>query len=160
MKAPRLIMMIGIPGCGKGTWLKKQILSNKPLNHIVTVSPDRIRQEKYADISCQANNVEVWAIAKSRTVDFLSNGTSVILDATNVNTTYRRQFINNLPPCILQAKVIKEDPEKCWERIQQDLNKAVDRADVPKEVIYRMYVEFLYTLQVLESEGFHLIEEL
>ena len=160
MKTPKLIITVGLPGSGKSLWIRKQFLSSKILQHITTVSPDKIRQEKFADISCQANNVEVWAIAKQRTIDYLSKGVSVILDATNVNTTYRRKFLEDLPYCILQAKIFKADPEECWERIQRDIQKTVDRADVPKEVIYRMHGEFLYTLQVIESEGFKLIEEL
>jgi len=160
MRTPKLIFMIGIPGSGKTSWLRKQLLSDKVIEHILIVSPDKIRKELYEDISCQDNNAEVWAIAKNRTKEYLSKGISVILDATNVNSTYRSLFLEGLPPCILQAKIFRANPEDCWERIQNDLKKGVDRANVPKEVIDRMYTDFTQTTQIIDLEGFKLIDDL
>lgn len=156
----RLIMTIGIPGSGKSTWIKKQILSPNALIKIIVVSPDRIRQEEFSDVSHQGNNVEVWDLAKDRTRAYLLKGTSVILDATNVNTVYRAKFLLGLPECRLQAKLFPANPEDCWERIKNDIKLAKNRANVPREIIYRMHGEYQETSRVIASEGFELIEDI
>jgi predicted kinase len=156
MDLPGLIMPVGIPGSGKSTWLTKNI---EPVYlHIKIVSPDNIRKDMFGDITDQTHNIEVWAEAKKRTVEWLSQGTSVILDATNVNTTNRRNFLQGLPPCRLIALLFKSNPDQCWKRVKKDIDSGKNRSNVPEEVIYRMYGEFLYTEKVIESEGFELYE--
>ena len=156
---PSLIMTVGIPGSGKTTWLTKCFLSDRILKKIAHICPDRIREEEFKNISDQANNVEVWRIAKEKTIEHLKEGRTVILDATNVSTPYRRLFINGLPPCQLKAKIFEADPEECWQRIRDDIQRKVSRANVPRDVIYRMHEDLLYTLKVIENEGFELIED-
>jgi len=147
---PKLILMIGIPGSGKSAWLYDN-------NFKVVVSPDLIRKEMFGDITDQSHNNEVWEEAKSRTIDYLLKGISVVIDATNVSTSYRRMFVQDLPPCKLQAKIFNVGPVECCDRIKKDLETNKDRSTVPDEVVFRMYGEFLYTLRVIKSEGFELI---
>jgi predicted kinase len=152
MGLPTLIMLVGIPGSGKST-----ILSGvDPL--VIIVCPDTIRKELYGNVTDQTHNIEVWAEAKARTIKHLNEGIGVILDATNVNTTNRRNFLQGLPPCKLQAILFKTDPDQCWKRIKKDIDSGKDRSNVPEEIIYRMYGEFLYTEKVIESEGFEIYE--
>ena len=149
---PRLILLIGIPGSGKSSWLKCQRLDDFEI-----ISPDQIRQEEFGDISTQANNIEVWYKAKVKTFDALNEGRSVILDATNVNTKYRLEFIAGLPTCKLQAKIFRDGPQECYERISRDLQAGRNRSNVPEETVFRMYGELLYTIKVIQSEGFEII---
>ena len=121
------------------------------------VSPDDYRRQS-TNVSDQSVNLQVWLEAKDETRECLEHGTNVILDATNVNTKYRRDFISGLP-CKLVAKVFPVAPETAWERIKGDLFAGRDRAQVPEEKIYRMYGEFLYTTRVLSSEGFEFLED-
>jgi predicted kinase len=148
---PTFIMMIGIPGCGKSSWILKNYY------RATIISPDAIRKELSGNISDQSLNVQVWVVAKERAVAALKAGKNVIIDATNVSTMYRREFIKNLPECVLCAKIIECDPETAYSRIAADIAKGIDRANVPDEVVYRMYGEFLYTKKVIESEGFTLL---
>ena len=143
---PKLILLIGIPGSGKSSWLKEQDLTGFDI-----VCPDQIRQEEFGSISSQANNISVWCIAKEKTVNNLNEGKSVILDATNVNTAYRKDFIMGLPSCKLQAKLFYSAPASCVKRVSKDLKAGRNRAAVPEEVIYRMFGELLYTAKVIES---------
>ena len=154
-------MTIGIPGSGKSSWLQKQMLSsNTPIHKITIISPDRIRLEKFKDISNQDNNIEVWKIAKNRTMDYLKHGTSVILDATNVNALYRGQFIEGLPPCRLMARLFPADPHVCFGRIQKDLKLSKTRANVPMSIILRMFGEFKETVRLIKAEGFEIIQDI
>jgi len=145
---PYFILLVGIPGSGKSSWALKILNADTQI-----VCPDNIRRDIGDNISDQFVNTEVWAIAKQRVIDYLNSGKNVILDATNVNTLYRQDFMEGLPDCTLIAKLFAIEPEVAYERIQKDL-KSKDRADVPEHVVYRMYGEFLYTAKIIENEGF------
>jgi len=164
IKNPKLIMLIGIPGSGKSRFLlgsgitvAKQLILKEKIGGIV-LSPDNLRREMTSNVSNQQVNTEVWLKIKEKTKKYLTMGNNVIIDATNVNTKYRREFLVGLPKCILQAKIFKVKPEIACARIKRDLKKGKDRSNVPDEVVYRMYGEFLYTLTVLKSEGFKIIK--
>lgn len=147
---PNFIMTIGIPGSGKSSWIKS-------LNKYIIVSPDSIRKELSGDVSNQDVNNQAWLLAKERVVTALTARQDVILDATNVSTKHRRIFIKGLPPCNIKAKIFDVEPIVAYGRIANDLRLGVDRSNVPEEVVYRMYGEFLYTKKVLAQEGFKLI---
>jgi predicted kinase len=162
---PTLLMLIGIPGSGKSTWLatagestlieneKYILLGNEPF---AIVCPDAIRQ-LMGNIQDQSNNAIVWQFAKDRVISCLERRMSIILDATNVNTTLRRHFLQGLPDCLKKAKVFYVNPEQACMRIKKDIEEKKLRANVPEETIYRMYGEYLYTVRVLSSEGFELL---
>ena len=150
------IMMIGIPGSGKSTWIKENLEEEE--YHIVC--PDLIRKELTGDITDFSEDKKVWAIAKERVKEALEQGQNVVLDATNVNKGYRLGFLKDLPPCHLKAKICEVDPETAKERISKDMADEKDRSAVPDEIIERMYKEFetFCSRSQLEKEGFEIIE--
>lgn len=150
---PMLLMLIGIPGSGKSSWLNTP-WSKQYFKDFILLSPDALRKQLCGNVSDQSANIQVWAEVKEKASSFLSKGTSVIIDATNVNTKYRREFISGLPPCKMVAKFFEELPHICCNRVNGAIEKGEDRANVPEEVIYRMYGEYLYTKKVYVSEGF------
>ena len=151
-RIPRFVMLIGIPGSGKSSWLDIEKDLQYPSAEIVC--PDQIRAEMSGNISDQSLNIAVWQVAKTRCISFLEKGTDVILDATNVNTKYRREFTQGLPECKKDAIFFDTHPQDACSRIAQDLALGENRADVPPEVVYRMYGEYLFTKTVIKSEGF------
>lgn len=145
-------MLVGIPGCGKSTYLRK--LDNKG---VVIVCPDDIRRELTGNISDQSRNGDVWKEAEERIIDGLSSGSYVILDATNVNTRMRVGLLDRIKgrchvPCY--ATIFDCNPDVSKERISNDIKNGVDRSNVPPEVIDRMYSSYLETLKKIEGEGF------
>lgn len=149
---PELILTVGIPGSGKSVWVN--VLKNQGYN---VVCPDEIRLQYLKDISDQSQNSYIWEISKNTTIDFLKNQKNVILDATNVDTTFRKDFIENLPQCILKAKIFHVSPEEAFRRIQKDVLSGKNRSIVPEDIVYRMYDKFLYSIEVIETEGFTII---
>ena len=150
-------MLIGIPGSGKSSWLKQLPWVRLYKNHGIRfeiICPDQIRKELSGGIYDQSLNVPAWREAKKRAVEALQAGRSVILDATNVETSRRREFVVDLPACVKMAKVFEVMPEKAWLRIKADLDVGRDRSPISEETIYMYYGRFLYTKKVLVSEGF------
>jgi len=129
-----LTITIGISGSGKTTWAKQYIENNK---NFIRVCPDDIRKELTGDISNQSRNNEVWKLAKKRVADALLEK-NVILDATNLDTSQRNNFIKDLPAHILKYKYFEVSPEIAKERIKKDLENNVDRSKVPENVIDKM----------------------
>lgn len=151
---PIFIMTIGISGAGKSTWIKEQ--TSDP--NVMVINPDSIRKELTGDISDQSQNAKVWYITKRRVLEGLNSGKTVILDATNVDSRSRRDFINDLPPSVLKAKIFNVDPEEAKRRVRKALESGEDRSNVPPEVIDRQYQKFLAsTPDKLQAEGFELI---
>jgi len=150
---PEFIILIGIPGSGKSFWISKVNNDNKYL----VISPDEIRREILRDVSDQSQNSKVWMITKQRVKDALKNGKSVILDATMTNSRNRKDFIKDLPKCILKAKIFNVDPEVSKQRIKKDIESGRDRAKVPDDVIDRMHNELIKDIDKIEDEGFQII---
>lgn len=156
VKNPIFLMMVGIPGSGKSTWISQNI---DPDEYIV-ISPDYIRKEVTGRISDISQDGIVWETAKERVSEALQQGNNVILDATNVKAENRTRFIKDLPKCQLKAKIFFVDPEEAKERILRDIDNKVDRSHVPLDVVDSMYYLLTTesTAKQLEEEGFDLID--
>lgn len=138
----KLIMLVAIPGAGKSTYIQ----TNMP--GVAVVSPDEIRKEVLGDINDQSNGSRIWGIAAKRVANILSKGFDVVLDATNVNSRNRQNFIDSireLCDCDFTTKAIvfDVDPEIAKARVNKDIKMKRDRAMVPDHVIDRMYQQFL-----------------
>lgn len=136
-------MCIGIPGSGKSFYLNK--------SDTYIVCPDDIRRG-LGDVTDQSKNELVWAIAQAKCNTAIELGNNVTLDATNVNTPLRRDFLSKLLPCKKIALIFEINPDVAYQRIEKDLRSGRDRSNVPKRIVYRMYGEFLYTKKVIHTE--------
>lgn len=146
-------MLIGIPGCGKSTYLKTLNNSN-----ISIVSPDEIRRELTGNISDQSKDGDVWAEVEKRINELLSQGKYVILDATNVSTEYRTPLLNKIKNnnnnINSYATLFDIDPEESKKRIKKDIEDGIDRSNVPDHIIDMMFELYQETLKILPSEWF------
>lgn len=152
---PALILMIGIPGSGKSTWISQNQSENT-----VVVSPDDIRRELSGNVSDQTQNAKVWFLVKERTSAALKAGKNVILDATNVASKSRKRFLTGLPPHKLQAKRFEADPNETHRRIRKQIENGEDRSDVPHSAVMSMSEQFKNQSnpEQLQAEGFELLD--
>jgi predicted kinase len=88
MGTTKVIVGIGVPGCGKTTYLK-------PLAErigIEYINPDDIRQELTGDASNHSHEEQVWSAVHSRVIGALKRNGAVV-DATYTKVKDRRQLI-------------------------------------------------------------------
>ena len=128
---PTFIMMVGLPYSGKSYYAEKLSKEYGAVIH----SSDAIRAEILGDVQDQNNNGKVFEVLHRRVYDDLSNGKSVVYDATNINYKRRMDAIQRLKriPCEKVCYLMATPFSECVER-----SKCRERV-VPYEVLERMY---------------------
>lgn len=128
-----IIVPIGISGSGKTR------LYNMRYSDLTLVSPDLIRKELTGSISDQKKNKEVFEEVDRRVVDLVKKGESFFYDATNVNSEFRKKFVEQFRGTDVKITyvILPTDMNTSYVRIKQDLKNNVDRSNVPFEVLMR-----------------------
>ena len=128
-----IIVPIGISGSGKTR------LYNMRYSDLTLVSPDLIRKELTGSISDQRKNREVFEEVDRRVADLVKKGESFFYDATNVNSEFRKKFVEQFRGTDVKViyVVLPADMQVSYMRIKQDLKNNVDRSRVPFEVLIR-----------------------
>lgn len=112
------IIMVGIPGSGKSTYVDKYI---EKCEQIKIFSTDRYREKLTGDVQNQSSNNIVFYQIYNDMETALIEKKDVVFDATNVTVRDRRRFIelankyNALPTAI----VFNTDIDVCIERVAQ-----------------------------------------
>ena len=128
-----IIVPIGISGSGKTR------LYNMRYSDLTLVSPDLIRKELTGSISDQRKNREVFEEVDRKVADLVKNGESFFYDATNVNSEFRKKFVEQFRGTDVKITyvILPADMNTSYVRIKQDLKNNVDRSNVPFEVLMR-----------------------
>lgn len=138
-----IIVPIGISGSGK-TRLYKMRYSHLPL-----VSPDLIRKELTGSISDQRKNKEVFLEVDRRIDELVKENQSFFYDATNVNTDFRKAFVNKYIGTDVKIVyvILPADVPTSILRIKTDLKESVERAQVPIQALIRQYGMYNHSLK-------------
>lgn len=133
MNKPIMLMLCGVPGCGKSTYADKEKES------FIIHSSDSIRAE-LGDVNDQSRDVEVFEILHNRIKEDLLAGHDVIYDATNVKKVYRKRFLESISDiqCYKDIVVFLTDLDECLARNEQR------ERQVPENVIKGMRMNFEY----------------
>ena len=147
----KLIMMVGIPGSGKSTWINE----NKG-KYDAVISRDRIRfsllkeGEDYFAREDDVFKLFIWEIRMS--LFNRRNGGTVFADATHLNKKSRARVLDKVREFAdeIEAVVLDTDLETAFERNDQ----REGRAWVKHGIIRRMF----FTMEMPEeAEGFNKI---
>ena len=133
---PKLIYMVGVAGSGKSTIAMR--IASQMKEEVVLLSSDTIRGEIYGDENCQRDPGRVFDIMHQRTVAALSQGISVVYDATNLSCKRRMNFLKSIAhiDCRKECVVVIATPEDIEARM-----KLRDRK-VPMEVVHKQLCQF------------------
>ena len=142
-----LIILIGLPGCGKSTYAKKLIEMHPDWEY---VSRDEVRYEWVTDQAHYYDHeYDVFKEFCNRIDMHLMNDKTVIADATHLNVKSRNKLFNNLK--VIPDKVIGivfvTPFDICMERNSK--REGVTR--VPDKVMYQMRNSFKHPNLVVEN---------
>ena len=83
-------ILIGLPASGKSTFGKDFILSNP---NSTMISSDSIRFKLFGDEATQGDPAKVFEVLYKKMENELTNGYTVVIDATNINVRDRSKAI-------------------------------------------------------------------
>lgn len=147
----QLIMSIGVPGCGKSTFLKP--LAEKL--GMLYVNADEIREELTGDATNHTREDDVWHEVRSRVVAGIAKNGAVV-DATFTKLRDRRTLIELAKQA--GAKEIKAYWFNIPLHVCLDRNQGRSRV-VPEDIIETMHRRLILNPPTL-AEGFTEIVEI
>lgn len=86
----RLILMIGIPGCGKSTFTQNLLVKHPK---ILLISTDKIRYQLFGDEAIQGSWLQIWQEIKTLFQYAVTHKLTAIYDATNAQRHQRKDAI-------------------------------------------------------------------
>jgi predicted kinase len=146
-----LFIPIGIPGCGKSTWIEVFLGGRAKV-----VSTDDIRERRFGDVNDMSNNKLVFEIFHDHIEIALERGIDVVADATNLHRSSRER----VKECAReQDKIHYILFRNSLQAIRQ--NKARSDRQVPDDVMmYRMLPAYERTLMDIRDEAYDTLTEI
>lgn len=154
MKRKNLFLLVGIPGCGKSTWVRKEI--EKSNVNCVHISRDEVRfsiikdDEEYFSHEDEVFDEFVKRIQAQIDSDEEVN---VFIDATHINEKGRNKLLDRLvltENTFIYPVNFKIPLQTCLN--QNELRRDIGRTYVPRSVIRRMHFQKKFAD---ENEKFH-----
>ncbi|MBD2292405.1 WYL domain-containing protein [Anabaena sphaerica FACHB-251] len=145
--------LIGVPGSGKSTFAANLA----KLGNYRVISTDAIRQQLYNDATIQGEWTEIEAKVISAVVTAITEGVSVIYDATNAKRVWRLDLLQKLnlavsTPVLWMGWYLQTPIEICKHWNQQRSRQ------VPDVIIDKMSAS-LQDFPPIAAEGFAIIKE-
>ena len=141
----------GVSGSGKSTFYK-----NNHTDKGIYINPDSIRKDVCGNINDQSQNTKVWKIAYDSLRIACEEGVEEIwFDATTLSSSSVRAVLEiaSLHKQDVVLYVMQDSLNKnlCIERIKNDIDNSVDRANVPIDVINSQFSRFMIMYENIEE---------
>ena len=140
MGKPRLTLMVGLPASGKSTYATLEALQTGA----ILLSSDSIRKELLGSEADQSNNELIFKTLYDRARTHLSNGRSIIIDATNINMKDRKRTLSNFSNMDIERYcIIMSTPIEICIKRDKERNRTVGE-DVIKKFLYRFEIPMYF----------------
>ncbi|NJO63356.1 MAG: ATP-binding protein [Richelia sp. RM2_1_2] len=157
LEQPELIMLVGIPGSGKSTWIRNHMNKHPEKNYVVISSDDIIEElgaaeglsytEAFSKYVGQATSM-----MKSKAIEAFRNRRNIIWDQTNLTPKTRKGKIQQAQG-YRRIAVVWNLTDAEWSR-RFNKRKTEIGKDIPKHVLDNMQKDFTMPSK---SEGFEQI---
>lgn len=138
----QLIIMCGVAGSGKSTWVMKHINDFKGTSSYVSRDAIRFSMIKDGDDYFAKEN-EVFKRFINKIKRFLKDSDNIIVDATHITPGSRRKLLNALGSSLKDTKIIIVVIKNDLETILKQNNMREGRAKVPEGTIKSMCKSFI-----------------
>lgn len=150
----QVILTVGPSGSGKSTWARKFCKKNK---NFVTISADELRIKYTGDINNKSKDSLIYDELIFKVMFEMSNGKNVIIDTTNLDRNRRWNIYTQIKRYSLikpdfYYKLFPVSAEVAKQRIKNDLESGVYRANVPDETIKRHVENYIKAWSDLKNE--------
>lgn len=144
---PEFIMLIGVPGSGKSTYIKKLKADNPDKEYVVASTDDIISAWgeaeglNYSQAFQKFDYKKAETIFKNQIKDAIKNRKNIIVDRTNLTPKSRAKTMANLPNDYKTIAVVFDVDEK---ELQQrlDTRAAETGKHIPDKVVDQMKASF------------------
>ena len=140
MSENKLIVLVGVSGCGKSTFAEQYLKDNPDT---VYLSSDKIRGIIGKDESDQSVTPQVFGLIKRNTDQSLAAGKSVMIDATSLNPKERRDYLDAARKYDVDAIAYVFERTKEELMANQEKRKAGGGRRVPDEILDRMIAKYI-----------------
>lgn len=153
-----LIVLVGLPGSGKSTWLKQYLELNRNKQYYIASTDDIIERiadqqgKKYSDVFSTAIKQANKEMA-SGVNDAIAKGYNVIWDQTNMSSSKRRSILSKFLNGYTKTAVVFEIPEAELHKRLEQRGKTTGKV-IPTHVIANMSKTYE---EPSTSEGFNKI---
>lgn len=137
----QLWVMVGAPGCGKSTWLKRNLPENA-----ICVSRDEIRLSMLHDgEEYFSHEYNVFQEEIRRIIEGFNQERNVYVDATHLNYTSRRKLINSVNANYTgEYEIVFVFFDVCLAVCLERNALRTGRARVPEEALRNMFFHITY----------------
>lgn len=159
---PEYIMLVGLPGSGKSTWIRQQKAKEPEKDYKVVSSDDIIEEWGQNDPDCQDESgrynyglafdkyaKQAMKEMNRRFAEYVKNGENIIHDQTNMSSGARAKKLSQVKKYVKRAVTFELDFDE-WQR-RYNTRKDETGKEIPAHVIKNMSASYE---RPTEAEGF------
>lgn len=144
-----IIMLVGVAGSGKDTWVKERLTELTEKEYVVH-SSDAIRLEMFGELVQDKNEV-VFAAMKERSFNSLASGQNVIYNATNINRKRRAALYREFKTKGHSVGIVLFTRPLDWLlRVNKD---RPEEEQVPEDTIKKMYINLQIPRKTVDCDA-------
>lgn len=144
-----VIMLVGVAGSGKDTWINERLDELTDKNYVVHSSDD-IREELFGGLVQDKNGV-VFDTMKKRTLQSLNSEINVVYNATNINRKRRASLYREIKSKGHNVGIVIFTRPLAW-LLRSNKERPVEK-QVPEDVIKKMYINLQIPRKTVDCDA-------